>query len=146
MISVNLHNLRMLHNMTQEQVADKIGVSRQAVAKWENGETIPDINNCTALADLYGTTIDELVNHKDEYGGLLIEPRGKHIFGTVTINERGQIVIPKKARDIFSLKSGDTLVLLGDEKEGLALIKSERFEGIIETLSIGMKRKLGEEE
>jgi AbrB family looped-hinge helix DNA binding protein len=139
MINVNLHNLRMLHDMTQEEVAEKIGVSRQAVAKWENGESTPDILKCSALADLYGTTIDELVNHKDDYGGVLIEPRGKHIFGTVTLNERGQIVIPKKARDLFDLKSGDTLVLLGDEKEGLALIKSKHFEGMLDRLSRAMR-------
>lgn len=46
MISTNLKNLRKKYKYTQEGIADKIGVSRQAVAKWENGETVPDINNC----------------------------------------------------------------------------------------------------
>jgi len=44
--------MRKLHRLTQEEVAEKIGVSRQAVAKWENGETVPDIQNCLALAEL----------------------------------------------------------------------------------------------
>ncbi len=142
MINVNLHNLRMLKGMTQEEVAEKIGVSRQAVAKWENGESTPDILKCAALAKLYGTTIDELVNHEDEHGGVLIAPKGKHIFGTVTLNERGQIVIPKKARDIFGLKTGDNLVLLGDEKEGLALISTKHLEGMIENLNKAMKYRV----
>lgn len=51
---------------------------------------------------------------------------GKHAFGMVKVGERGQISIPKEARDIFSIKPGDMLVVLGDEAQGgLALIKSE---------------------
>lgn len=53
-------------------------------------------------------------------------PKGKHIFGTVKIGEKGQIVIPKAARELFDLKPGDSLVVLGDEKkQGLALIKND---------------------
>ena len=44
-------------------------------------------------------------------------PKGKHIFGTVKIGEKGQIVIPKAARELFDLKPGDSLVVLGDEKK-----------------------------
>ena len=58
-------------------------------------------------------------------------PPGKHLFGTVRVGEKGQIVIPKKARDIFDIKPGDELVVLGDEAEGLALIKNGRFLGIV---------------
>ena len=53
MINMNLKKLRKKFRYTQEEVAEKIGVSRQAVAKWENGETVPDINNCIALAEFY---------------------------------------------------------------------------------------------
>lgn len=52
-------------------------------------------------------------------------PKGKHIFGTVKVGEKGQIVIPKKARDIFDIKPGDTLLVLGDESQGIAIIKSD---------------------
>lgn len=54
-------------------------------------------------------------------------PDGKHIFGTVKVGEKGQIVIPKEARDIFHIQPGDTLLLLGDEKQGIAIVKSELF-------------------
>ena len=50
---------------------------------------------------------------------------GKHIFGTVKVGERGQIVIPKKARDIFNIESGDTLLILGDEAKGIAIVKAD---------------------
>lgn len=55
-------------------------------------------------------------------------PKGKHLFGMVTVGERGQIVIPKKARDIFDFKPGDQLLVLGDEAQGgIAIMKSEHL-------------------
>ncbi len=52
-------------------------------------------------------------------------PEGKYIFGTVKVGQRGQIVIPKEARDVFDIKAGDTLLLLGDEAQGIAIVKNE---------------------
>lgn len=51
--------------------------------------------------------------------------KGQHIFGTVKVGERGQIVIPKEAREIFDIKAGDTLLVLGDEEQGLAIVKAD---------------------
>jgi len=56
-------------------------------------------------------------------------PEGKHIFGTVKVGEKGQIVIPKEARDIFGIKPGDSLMLLGDEATGLAIITEKQLIG-----------------
>lgn len=135
MISMNLSFLRNAHQYSQEEIAEKIGVSRQAVAKWENGDTIPDLNNCMALATLYDVTIDDLVNHDSKKTGYSIPPKGKHIFGNVTIGERGQIVIPKKARDIFNFQPGDSLIILGDEQQGgLALVKTNDFLKLAENI------------
>ena len=100
MISMNLQRLRKQHQYTQEEVAEKIEVSRQSVAKWENGESLPEMNKCIALAQPYQISLDTLVNGS-ETAGLPLPPKGKHVFGTVTVGERGQIVIPKKAREIF---------------------------------------------
>lgn len=55
----------------------------------------------------------------------LAMPQGKHIFGTVKVGEKGQIVIPKEARDLFGIGSGDTLLVLGDEKNGIFITKPE---------------------
>lgn len=132
MINMNLKELRKAHRYTQEEVAEKISVSRQAVAKWENGETVPDINNCIALAELYGVTLDDLVNHSKQKNGIGIQPEGKHVFGTVKVGERGQIVIPKKAREIFNICPQDSLLVLGDEAQGIALVKQDKFMHFIE--------------
>ena len=51
----------------------------------------------------------------------------RHIFGTARVGEKGQIVIPKEARDMFGLEPGDTLVLLADKKKGLALQTAEKL-------------------
>lgn len=125
MLSENLYNLRKLNKLSQEQVADRLGVSRQAVAKWEAGETAPDIHNCMALAQLYDVSIDELVNYDGEGGNMMFPPKGKHLFGVVTVGDKGQIVIPKRARKIFRIQSGDRLVVLGDEAQGIAIIKAD---------------------
>ncbi len=50
---------------------------------------------------------------------------GHHMFGTVKVGERGQIVIPKEAREIFGIKPGDLLMVLGDEARGLAIVKAD---------------------
>lgn len=52
-------------------------------------------------------------------------PKGHYVFGTVKVGERGQIVIPKEARQVFDIKAGDTLIVLGDEKWGIAVTKAD---------------------
>lgn len=132
-IAQNLMVLRQLHQLSQEEVAGRIGVSRQAVAKWETGHSVPDILNCDALAKLYDVELDDLLHYDQEQTGKSIPPRGKHLFGTVRVGERGQMVLPKQAREVFGIKPGDRLVVLGDENPehpGIALMKEEFFLGI----------------
>ena len=123
-ISENLLTLRKRSGYSQEYVAEQVGVSRQAVAKWESGDTVPDLTNSMALARLYDVTLDDLVNYASD-AALPLPPRGKHFFGAVTVGEKGQIVIPVKARKLFQIKAGDSLVVLGEEGNGLALLKQE---------------------
>ncbi len=65
----NLKLFRKKSGLTQEQLAEQVGVSRQAIAKWENGDALPDIDNLVALADIYGVTIDSLVRNVASYAG-----------------------------------------------------------------------------
>ena len=117
-----------MNGLTQEALAEKVGVTRQAIAKWEAGETIPDLERARLIADVLGVSLDDLSGYEPgENFGLMIPPKGKHVFGVVTVGEKGQVVIPAKARKIFNIKAGDQLVVLGDESQGLALLKSESF-------------------
>lgn len=134
MINDNLAYLRKLNRMSQEEVAEKIGVSRQAVAKWESGATTPDINNCIELAALYGISINDLVNYSNDTNPALIPPKGKHLFGVVSLGENGQITLPQKAREVFNLAPGDKLVILGDEERGIALAKADPMMHFYESL------------
>ena len=130
MLKENLIILRNIHGFSQEEIAEKIGISRQAYAKWETGATVPDIEKCMRLAETYGVTIDSLVTTTTLDGGetLVPPPKGKNIWGSVTINERGQLVIPKNVREMFGLSGGQRLIVLTDDKEGIALVPAEMFE------------------
>ena len=128
MFKDNLIHLRKMRKMTQEDLAEQVGVTRQAIAKWESGETIPDLEKCRLLAEVFGVSLDDLANFESEQNlGLDLPPRGKHLFGMVTVGDRGQIVIPAKARKLFNISPGDEMVVLGDETQGLAIIKSRYF-------------------
>ena len=146
MLKENISMLRSVNGYSQEEVAEKIGVSRQAYAKWEKGETVPDVERCQKLAELYGVTIDSLVNYSDKIGTTTLTPgpKGKHIFGTTNINDRGQVVIPKKARELFGINNGDSLVVLGDEAEGIALIKADIFEKRLNDTWNSIKQEINE--
>ena len=129
MLKENLAMLRKLNGYSQEQIAEKIGISRQAYAKGESGATVPDIDRAALLAQAYGISLDSLLKTStvDGIGMVPPAPQGKNIWGSVTVGERGQIVIPKAARDLFELKAGDRMIVLSDEN-GIALIRAEEFE------------------
>ena len=125
----NLIQLRKLKGLTQEALAETVGVTRQAIAKWEAGDSVPDLEKCRLLAETFGVTLDDLANYEPdaEIGQNAPPPKGKHLFGVVTVGDKGQIVIPAKARKIFQIAPGDALVVLGDEGSGLAILKASSF-------------------
>ena len=65
-IANRLYELRKKHNLSQEELAEKLGVSRQAVSKWERCEASPDTDNLIALAKIYDLTLDELIYGEKE--------------------------------------------------------------------------------
>ncbi len=128
MIGMNIRVLRKKQKWSQEQLAEKVNVSRQTVAKWENGEAVPDIYKCQILADLFQVSLDQLSRDMSEEEVNQLGPKGKQFFGVVKVGERGQIVIPKQARDMYQIHSGDKLIVLGeDATKGIAILKSEGF-------------------
>ena len=110
MFKDNLISLRKMNRMSQEELAERIGVTRQTLSKYETGESI-----------------DELINADDRMllpGGT---PKGKYIFGVVKVGDKGQIVLPVKARRVFGINPGDSVVVLGADGQGIAIIKEQGF-------------------
>ena len=64
---------------------------------------------------------------------VMLEDKGKYIFGVVKVGERGQIVIPKEAREVYGIKAGDSLLVLGDKK-GMAILKTVIFQDKIDEM------------
>ncbi len=136
MICENIQILRKKQSLTQEALGEAVGVTRQTIAKWENGESIPDLELAGRLAAVLDVTLDDLIQAPREE---LEEEtlRGKHMFGIVTVGDKGQIVIPVRARRIFSIKPGDQLMVLGEEGKGLALTDARLFMSIAEAYRNG---------
>jgi AbrB family looped-hinge helix DNA binding protein len=146
MFGKNLIQMRKLHQLTQEALAEKVGVTRQAIAKWEAGDSVPDLQTGRKLAEVLNVSLDELVSFEtDNSAGLMMPPKGKHLFGIVTVGEKGQIIIPVKARKLFNIAPGDQMVVLGDEtQQGLALIKAENFLSLADMIRMQMKKEQGD--
>ena len=137
MFKDNLISLRKLNNLSQEELADRLHVSRQTLSKYETGESLPDIEKCKAIADVFDVSMDDLVNYEQTDYGLGVPPRGKHMFGMVKVGDKGQIVIPAKARKLFQINPGDNLIVLGDEMQGIAMLKEENFLAMVNAFREG---------
>ena len=138
MIGENIQFLRKKRNLTQEALAEQVGVSRQTVAKWEAGESAPDLSAAAQLSRAFDVSLDDLIAMPVD-----VPPpdaaQGKHMFGLVTVGDKGQIVIPVQARRVFHIKPGDQLMVLGDEERGLALVDAQFFLKIAEVIRNGEK-------
>lgn len=135
MFKDNLTDLRKMHGMTQEELAAKLDVSRQTVSKWEIGESLPDIEKSRTIAELFNVTLDDLVCYDSGESLLPLPPKGRYAFGTVKVGEKGQIVIPAKARKIFGIRPGDNLIVLGDEAQGIAILREEDFFKFVQNIT-----------
>jgi DNA-binding XRE family transcriptional regulator len=111
-----------------EALAEIISVSRQTIAKWESGESFPDIMNCMKLATLYKITLDELVYKplSEAKAGEFSSDKNK-ICGILKIDENGVINLPESLMEMFDMKTGDKVLLLADRREGIAIVKCSQF-------------------
>ena len=137
MIGKNLQKLRKMMNLTQETLAEKVGVARQTIAKWETEESTPDLEMSGRLASVLEVSLDDLVNAPEDELDNRPGMKGKHMFGVVTVGDKGQIVIPVRARRVFNINPGDQLMVLGDENSGIALVDAEFFMNVAEGIKNG---------
>ena len=76
--------LRKEKGFSQEKLAELLGVSRQAVTKWESGKTNPDTENLLAIAEIFGVSLDELCGAETKETKPKVHPGG-HIFAAVSL-------------------------------------------------------------
>lgn len=127
-IADNLRFLRCKNGYTLEALAEIISVSRQSIAKWEAGDSVPDIINCVKLATLYKISLDELVNRplkSTEDSDFIAE--GNKICGVVDLSKEGSLQLPKSIMELFDIHGGDKILLLADKNQGIALLKCSQF-------------------
>ncbi|MBD9207870.1 MAG: AbrB/MazE/SpoVT family DNA-binding domain-containing protein [Clostridiales bacterium] len=67
-------------------------------------------------------------------------PEGKYLFGVAKVGQKGQIVIPKEAREVFSISPGDTLAVLGDINQGIGIVKVSDYEAFRKMLLGGEEK------
>ena len=140
MIGENIQCLRKRKSITQEALAEMVGVSRQTIAKWESGESAPDLEMSGKLSQALDVSLDDLANAPlYEMPKDTAPVKGRHIFGLVTVGDKGQIVIPVQARRVFHIQPGDQLMVLGDEDRGLALVDARFFFFVSEVMPTGGK-------
>ncbi|MBQ7203918.1 MAG: helix-turn-helix transcriptional regulator [Eubacterium sp.] len=110
-----LLELRKMNGYSQDVLAEKIGVSRQAVSKWERAESSPDTDNLIALAELYGITLDDLLNTTKDVVEITPEPSKKDIKGKAKsllskVNDFG--IYPKTAAAMAKFPYAIIIVIL----------------------------------
>ena len=113
MISMRIRELRKQAKLSQEMMAEKIGVSRQAITKWETGLGVPDIENLVAIADLFKLSLDELMGRDIEHETLAKD----YLYESVTEYD----IDGKKDFDI-SFMGANKLMLYAYEGEKVKVI------------------------
>jgi transcriptional regulator with XRE-family HTH domain len=108
-----LCELRKAHNLSQEELAEKLGVSRQAVSKWERSESSPDTDNLIQLAALYNISLDELLNGKEAISLIEESPKVVDEIKVVEISEHIKV----------SIDGDEAKVIYDDDEEEILSLK-----------------------
>ena len=138
-----LKMLRKENNLTQEELAEKLNVSRQAITKWESGDGTPDIENLKQISILFNTTIDELVKEdknitteiKEKYTYMeeLEIDHTKHF--DIHISKIYELNIMPNAEEKVKIE------LLSNEEENLSEVFKIKFDNLYNKLDVDVKSK-----
>ncbi len=133
-MSEGLKQLRSSMRMTQEELAEKMNVSRQTIAKWENGESVPDVVRCSELSKIFNLSLDEIASFfiKNEKGKQY-NPKNKFFFDKCVV-DNNHIVLSDSTLKQFNLNNGDEILLLGDTSRGLAFVSKTGFAALVSQL------------
>lgn len=141
LFSEKLKQLRTGYNLTQEELAEKINVSRQAITKWESGDGIPDIENLKQLSLLFDVTIDELVKEEKT-----VKVKGKYKYKEeLEIDHTKDFDIHVcKVFEMNIIPSTTEVVkveLISDELENISDLYKIKFDNLYNRLDIDIKGK-----
>ncbi len=143
-IANRLLELRKKHGYSQEQLAEKLGISRQSVSKWERAEASPDTDNLLLLADLYGVSLDELLrgmeSNKQNTQNTIYEETKENgekvrvgLDGIFVENEKEKVAIgwkgihvEERGKEKFHLSQDEGLRVDGEEREVKGYIYNHR--------------------
>ena len=124
-LAENLRILRQKSGYSLEAVAEFTDVSRQAVGKWEMGESLPDLPNTLKLATLYKVSLDELVLQKLSEKS---PQQNSKVMGMLEVGNTGQIHLPDEVMSLFDIHTGENVLLLADKAQGIAIMKCSQFD------------------
>lgn len=135
MLGKKISFYRSVRNYRIEDLAAVLGVTRQAVMKWEAGKSVPDVLTMKKIADYLSVPLEKFLEETEEKTGdvemkkmvskeqnIELGPVEKYYFGKVTVGANGQIKIPEEAMKKFGVKTGDRMLLLGDLERGFEII------------------------
>ena len=134
--------LRKEYNYTQEELAEELNVSRQAITKWESGEGIPDVENLKTISRLFNTTIDELV--KEEKAVKFSERHYKTMKELLIDHTKHFDIKLAPAEELSIVPSGDEKVrveLISASVEKLSEVAKIKFDNRYDRLDINVKSK-----
>ncbi|MBR5647340.1 helix-turn-helix transcriptional regulator [Candidatus Saccharibacteria bacterium] len=137
-----LKTLRKEYNYTQEELAEALDVSRQAITKWESGEGVPDVENLKEISKLFNTTIDELIKEEKQVKS---SDRRFRAVRELDIDHGKHFDIKLAPADELNIvPSSDEKVkveLLSSEKENLSELVKVKFDDLYNKLDINIKSK-----
>lgn len=126
-VGKTIARLRKQHNMTQLELADKMGISFQAVSNWERGNSMPDVSKLPELAALFDVTIDQLLGEKSELMEHAVQGDIKEYFETnpVTAAELRDIAPMLKPDQIDALAESEKITDFHDMEDLLPFIGTD---------------------
>ncbi len=141
LFSEKLKLLRTKNNLTQEELAEKLNVSRQAITKWESGDGIPDVDNLKSLSILFNVTIDELVKEDKT-----VRVKGKYLYKEeldIDHTKHFDIEISKiyEMNIKPNMEEKVKIELLSDEEEKLSELYKIKIDNIYDRMDINIKGK-----
>ena len=117
-----IKNLRHLKRISQKDLAEMLGVTRQTIASWEDGRTIPDLMMAAKLVDVLNVTLEDLVSAEKSPETCTLGPNEKRFLGTVTIGKDCIVKLPKEFLREMGVFPGDQMLMLADTERGVEFL------------------------